>query len=435
MSSDQRDDARVVTRLVGTGGEVLAKVTERVRQLRAIDYPGVLTPVGVGVAEGDQVVVRVPWLDGVDLAELETRRGPLSAGECVWLGVRLARALEHMHALGIAHGDVSPSNVVIVEDNVVLVDTVAGCLDDEQGTVGFRAPEREAHGATAAGDVYSLGALLRWAVADNERMPIEAWTAPLVVREAGNRPPVQVSERALASCAPEQPLEVPARSEIVSAVRARASERTIRIPAGRTTRWRRAGLRVAMGVAVVAALVAIVVAVPRLVDAAKPASANAAQDVERVGEEVFASAGADTSPVAVGAQVGTVLVAQPGTMVTPADAAVELTEQRIEALAHGDPERLLATVGAGPLEDEVSALAESLTSGQLSYEGLAVEVQDVDVLAELPESAVVRVSYDVSDHVVVTTQGEQRIAAHSQRVELDLGWDGQWRVIRARVSS
>src|SRR5690554_295052 len=209
MSKEPTADARVVTRLVGTGGEVLAKVTERVRQLREINVPGVLTPVGLGVAGDDQVVVRLPWLDGVDLAELETRRGPLSAGECVWLGVRVARALEQMHAQGIAHGDISPSNVVLVGGEVVLVDTVAGCLDDELGTVGFRAPERESGGATPAGDVYSLGALLRWAVADEQRMPIEAWTAPLVVREPGDRPPVQISERALASCAPEQAIAVP----------------------------------------------------------------------------------------------------------------------------------------------------------------------------------------------------------------------------------
>src|SRR5690554_1117301 len=107
MSNEPRADARVVTRLVGTGGEVLAKVTERVRQLREVGHPGVLAPAGLGVAEGDQVIVRFPWLDGVDLAELETRRGPLSAGECVWLGVRVAQALEQMHAQGIAHGDLS----------------------------------------------------------------------------------------------------------------------------------------------------------------------------------------------------------------------------------------------------------------------------------------------------------------------------------------
>src|SRR5690554_5455697 len=118
MSSESRANARVVTRLVGTGGEVLAKVTARVRQLRRVSHPGVLTPVGLGVAEGDQVIVRFPWLEGVDLAELETRRGPLSAGECVWLGVRVAQALEQMHAHGVAHGDVSPSNVVVTGDQV-----------------------------------------------------------------------------------------------------------------------------------------------------------------------------------------------------------------------------------------------------------------------------------------------------------------------------
>ena len=430
MSSQQRDDARVVTRSVGTGGEVLAKVTERVRQLRSVDDPGVLTPVGVGVAEGDQVVVRLPWLDGVDLAELETRRGPLSAGECVWLGVRVARALEHMHAQGIAHGDISPSNVVLVAGEVVLVDTVAGCLDDELGTVGFRAPERETGGATSAGDVYSLGALLRWAVADSQRMPIEAWTAPLVVREPGDRPPVQISARALASCAPEQAIVVPARSEIVTAVRARASERTVRIPAGRASRLRRLGLRIGLGVAVVAALTAMAVAVPRLLDAAKPAGANAAQDSAVVVSEPAVSA----SPSPPSPPPTTSPSPLPGAAIGPGEAAAALTQQRIEALAAGDADQLLATVGDGPLEQEVATLSAALRTGELSYEGLVVEVGDVEVVAALPDSAVVRVSYDVSDHLVITPAGEQDVAAHRQRVELDLSWDGQWRVLRARQS-
>ena len=238
MSSEPEANDRVVTRLVGTGGAVLAKVTERVRLLRNVDDPGVLVPVGLGVRDGQQVVVRFPWLDGVDLAELETRRGPLSAGETVWLGVRVAQALESMHTQGIAHGDVSPSNIVIMGDQVVLVDTVAGCLADEYGTVGFRSPEREAKGATAAGDVYSLGALLRWCVADAERVAVEAWTAPLVATAAQARPPVSVARTALASCATPQVLSVPDRSELVTAVRARAADRTVRLDSGRGRRWR-----------------------------------------------------------------------------------------------------------------------------------------------------------------------------------------------------
>lgn len=424
-----------MSRLVGTGGEVLAQATERVRQLRTVQHPGVLTPAGLGVAEDDRVVVRFPWLDGVDLAELETRRGPLSTGECVWLGVRIAQALERMHACGIAHGDVSPGNVVIAGDKVVLVDTVAGCLDDEYGTVGFRAPEREREGASASGDVFSLGALLRWCVGQDERMAIEAWTAPLIVSDPQTRPPVDVAARALASCAKEQQLVVPVRSELVTAVRARASERTVRIVAGSAQRWRRLGWRVGLGFAVVAALSAMVVAVPRLVDAAKPPGASAAQEPSAVpGEPATSSepgeSATNTEPTPKVAPKGP--PSSPIPAVAPATAAVELTEQRFEALAAGDSDQLLATVDEGALADEVAQLSQALASGDVRYDGLEVVVGDVAVVAELPLSAVVHVGYDVSEHVVVTHAGEQRVAAHNQNVELELNWDGAWTVQAAR---
>lgn len=402
---------------------MLAKVTERVRELRTVAHPSVLTPVGLGVTEEDQVVVRFPWLDGVDLAELETRRGPLSAGESVWLGVRLAQALERMHAAGLAHGDVSPGNVVITDGSVVLVDTVAGCLEDEQGTVGFRAPERDKHGASAAGDVFSLGALLRWCVADDQRVAIEAWTAPLLMSDPAARPPVDVARRALASCAPEQQVTVPARSELVTAVRARATERTVRLAAGRTRSWHKLGLRVGLGIAIAGALSAMVIAVPRFVDAAKPAGANAMQHVH----QPAGKAGVSESPAP---SLEPAKTAAP--RLGPAEAAVALTQQRFEALASGDGMQLRTTVGQGALGDEVEALANALTAGEVTYEELDVDIGDAEVITELSDSAVVHVAYDISDHVVTTPAGEQRVAAHSQKVELELSWDGAWTVQSAR---
>ncbi|MFW2514470.1 protein kinase domain-containing protein [Demequina sp. SO4-13] len=401
MSSEQAPDARVVTRAVGTGPEVLARVTDRVRSLREVTHKGVLVPSSVGVASGDQVVVTVPWLEGVDLAELETRRGPLSAGECVWLGVRIAAALEELHRRGIAHGDVAPANVVVANGRVVIVDTVGGCLDDERGTVGFRAPERAA-GATAAGDAYSLGALLRWCVTDRDSIPIEAWTAPLVVGDPGSRPPVDVAARALASCAREEPVTVPQRSEVVSAVRARASERTERIASGRSWRLRRIAVRVGAGVGLAAIAAAGVVAVPRLVDSIAPESAAAATGVP---------------------------------LQAPERAAADLTSQRIDALASGDGEGLMATVGDGPLAGETAELARRLDEGLARYEGLEVEVRDVAVTEHSGKASTATVRYAVTDHHIVTPEGSVAVPGYEQRVELELRWDGRWTVARARPLS
>lgn len=429
MPSEDRADARVVSRSVGTGAQVLGRVTERVRALGRVDHPGVLIPLSVGVAEGEQVVVTMPWIDGVDLAELESRRGPLSAGECVWLGVRVAAALEALHAQGIAHGDVSPSNVVVAGGQIVLVDTVGGCVDDERGTVGFRAPERSS-GATPAADAYSLGVLLRWCVADHDRIPIEAWTAPLVVRDPASRPPVQVVALALASCAPERPVSVPPRSEVVSALRARATERTERIAEGRRWRARRVILRTVAGMAITAAAIGSVVAVPRVVDAAMSAPASSmGMDGRAVGTGV--SEGVIAASTHGPAEPSPTAPDRPG----PEDAATNLTVQRIRALAEGDGAALRETVGDGPLADETEELAQALDAGTTRYEDLDVEITDVRVTEESPSLATATVVYDVTDHRVVTSEGSADVEGYEQRVELDLRWDGRWIVERARPLS
>lgn len=420
MENEQTADARVLTRTVGTGGHVLAKVTERVRQLRMINDSAVLTPVRLGVADGDQVVVTVPWVDGIDLAELETRRGPLSAGESVWLGVRVAQALEAMHAQGIAHGDVSPGNIVLTADGVVLVDTVAGCLDDEWGTLGFRAPERES-GATPAGDVYSLGALLRWCVADTERTPIEAWTAPLVTSDPDLRPPVQVSAKALASCAREQPIDVPARTEVVSAVRARAADRTVRIAAGRRWRLRKTVIRAGVGLCIAATAAGVAVVMPRIVDTVVPAAP--------------AMAGTAAPAQTVAGDIPAVAMPHVNRSVPPTDpgkAAAALTAQRFAALAAGDGEALLATVGSGPIESETVSLAERLESSELQYEGLSAHIGETNIVDHTSRSAVVVVEYEVSDHRIVHGQHALDVAGYTQQVELELSWSEGWTVVQAR---
>lgn len=415
---DAEAPERAVTRAMGSGPRVLARVTDRLRALKTVEHPGVLVPSSVGVVEGEQVVVTAPWIDGVDLAELESRRGPLSAAECVWLGMKVADALGALHAKGIAHGDIAPANVVLTGGDVMLVDTVSGCLDDDRGTVGFRAPERRA-GATPEGDAYSLGALLRWCATPQDSIPIEAWTAPLVVKDPALRPPVEVAARALASCAPARSVAVPERSEVVTAVRARAVERTERIAAGRWWRARRAAIRVGAGLAVAAAAVSAMVAVPRVVDAAMSTDGYAAASAGSAGAAAQARSNDDNEQANADRP-------------DPDHAAAELTVQRIEALSNGDGESLRAVVGEGPIAADLARLADELDDGRTRYEGLAVEVKGTELISESTDAATVVVEYAVTDHRVITDDGGVHARGYEHRVGLELMWDGRWIVVNAR---
>ncbi len=95
------------------------------------------------------------------LKEMRQSRGRLPAGECIALGVELARALAGLHARGLVHRDIKPSNVIIVGGAPKLADiglvTAASAALTFVGTEGFVPPEGP--GAPAA-DVFALGKLL-----------------------------------------------------------------------------------------------------------------------------------------------------------------------------------------------------------------------------------------------------------------------------------
>ena len=75
--------------------------------------------------------------------------------------VDVLRALAFVHDLGIRHGDVSPGNILVCDDRVVLIDF--GCADacgpvsHVSGTPGFVAPELLEGRADGRADVYTLG--------------------------------------------------------------------------------------------------------------------------------------------------------------------------------------------------------------------------------------------------------------------------------------
>jgi hypothetical protein len=115
------------------------------------------------------------FVDGVDLAELLRREGPLAPERAVALVGQLASALDAAHARGLIHRDVKPSNALIGTDgdgeHAYLVDfgitqdaTAQERLtatDQLVGTLDYLAPERiRGEPVDGRADIYALGCVL-----------------------------------------------------------------------------------------------------------------------------------------------------------------------------------------------------------------------------------------------------------------------------------
>ncbi|MEU1820057.1 protein kinase [Streptomyces roseifaciens] len=121
----------------------------------------------------------VPWVAtgyvaGPSLTEAVLAGGPQPGRTVRALGAGLAEALAAVHALGLVHRDVKPSNVLLTLDGPRLIDFgIARATDGTAsltatgvsvGSPGYMAPEQIlGHGVTGAADVFSLGAVLAYA--------------------------------------------------------------------------------------------------------------------------------------------------------------------------------------------------------------------------------------------------------------------------------
>ncbi|MGW4022730.1 serine/threonine-protein kinase [Streptomyces sp. NPDC005009] len=138
---------------------------------------------------------RVPWVAtayaaGPSLAAAVTDTGPLPAPTVRALGAGLAEALTAVHALGLVHRDVKPSNVLLTLDGPLLIDFgIARATDGTAsltstgvsiGSPGYMSPEQIlGKGVTGAADVFSLGAVLAYAATGSPPFPGDSSAALL----------------------------------------------------------------------------------------------------------------------------------------------------------------------------------------------------------------------------------------------------------------
>lgn len=136
---------------------------------RLANHPHILPVVASGEDNG-YLYLATPWVADGTLRDLIAHGGRLSAGDTGPFFQQLCSALAYAHSLGLAHGNLKPSNVFLFEGRHVLLGDFGMLWDIRQldmnhsgsGTdvVEYLAPESFSGQFTQQSDIYSLGAIL-----------------------------------------------------------------------------------------------------------------------------------------------------------------------------------------------------------------------------------------------------------------------------------
>ena len=150
------------------------RIAREAETLLRLDHPNIVRLLEV-IDDGDDLILVMPYLAGGTLADQVRTHGPLSPDQVRLLAPPLLSALAAAHRQGVVHRDIKPANVLFDADGrPYLADFGVASLRDATsgltasgmmvGTPEFMAPEQaRGEDATAASDVFSLGATLAFA--------------------------------------------------------------------------------------------------------------------------------------------------------------------------------------------------------------------------------------------------------------------------------
>jgi serine/threonine protein kinase len=128
---------------------------------------------GVGAYEGHRFLV-LEYLEGETLAE-RLARGRLPLAEAVRYAIEIASALASAHRVGITHGDLTPSNVMVTRAGIKLLDFGLASSPGSRRIIGgtrcYMAPEQMRRAPDPRSDIFACGLLVDEMIAGRPDTP------------------------------------------------------------------------------------------------------------------------------------------------------------------------------------------------------------------------------------------------------------------------
>ena len=300
----------------GTRGDIAIKVLHRElasqtgevarflaagRAARAVVHPCVARVLDVGVLSDGRPFWTMAVVEGVELPGLFAEDSLLAPRQCVDLGLQACGALAAIHACGLVHLDIKPTNFVVSADGrLTLLDLGISCAEGTKaifpgpdgralGTPEYWSPEQASCSIVdRRSDVYSLGVVLYEALSG--RVPFRSHTyTDLVLDHLGTTPPglrrpdvPRELEAVVLRCLAKRPEDRYPSAEALAAALSTLERNVGRQAVEKRNRGRRRGSFARWGALSIACLAAGVLAWSASDDSTPPAAAPSARATIRV---------------------------------------------------------------------------------------------------------------------------------------------------------
>lgn len=176
-AKDNSLDKAVAIKLLKSNVEVKAIVRfqQEAKVLSRLNHPYIVKVLDFHHLESRDLYLIMEHVEGQSLHSRLEKGGPIPATEALRLCVQLCEGLDHAHANGVVHRDLTPRNVIIDETNNVRIldfgiaklledSDMFGALTKADGFIGsplYMSPEQIlGSDIDARSDIYSLGILL-----------------------------------------------------------------------------------------------------------------------------------------------------------------------------------------------------------------------------------------------------------------------------------
>jgi serine/threonine-protein kinase len=169
LSLDRDVAIKVLSPHLGEDEEYVQRFFLEARAVARLNHTNIISGIDVGESGGIKYLV-MEYADGMTVASLLRRGGSMDEERVLWIGLQIARALDHAHRNGLIHRDVKPDNIIITKDGVAkLCDLGLARMESHEGeeparmgTAAYISPEQARGDAdiTERTDLYSLGATL-----------------------------------------------------------------------------------------------------------------------------------------------------------------------------------------------------------------------------------------------------------------------------------